>query len=124
LATAHQCIETYKPYTLAGFERGIFCSGGGRDANCVTPPGAESANFFVIVTLTPLKMDLSDEHGRHRVSTHWELEFHCGACPPPPSRPVHFTFLAAAVRHLEQVFWGPFSETCFSLLFLNFLFIS
>jgi hypothetical protein len=28
-----------KPYTLAGFEPGIFCSVGGRDDHYATPPG-------------------------------------------------------------------------------------
>jgi hypothetical protein len=36
--TALQCKKTYlKPYTLAGFEPGIFCYGGGRDDHYATP---------------------------------------------------------------------------------------
>jgi hypothetical protein len=31
MTTALQCTISYKPYTLAGFEPGIFCSVGGRD---------------------------------------------------------------------------------------------
>jgi hypothetical protein len=31
MTTALQCIPSLKPYTLAGFEPGIFCSVGGRD---------------------------------------------------------------------------------------------
>jgi hypothetical protein len=33
------CINSYKPYTLAGFEPRIFCSVGGRDDHYDTPPG-------------------------------------------------------------------------------------
>jgi hypothetical protein len=32
-------FKTLKPYTLAGFEPGIFCSVGGRDDHYATPPG-------------------------------------------------------------------------------------
>jgi hypothetical protein len=35
-----------RPYTLAGFEPGIFCSVGGRDDHYTTPPGHQ--NGFTI----------------------------------------------------------------------------
>jgi hypothetical protein len=31
-------LKHQKPYTLAGFEPGIFCSVGGRDHHYATPP--------------------------------------------------------------------------------------
>jgi hypothetical protein len=34
------------PYTLAGFEPGIFCSVGGRDDHYGTPPGPD--NFLML----------------------------------------------------------------------------
>jgi hypothetical protein len=34
-----QCIKTKKPYTLTGFEPGIFWSGGGRGDHYATPLG-------------------------------------------------------------------------------------
>jgi hypothetical protein len=37
MTTALQCINSYKPFTLAGFELGIFCSVGGRDDHFATP---------------------------------------------------------------------------------------
>jgi hypothetical protein len=39
MTTSLQCINSFKPYTLAGFETGIFCSVGGRDDHYTTPPG-------------------------------------------------------------------------------------
>jgi hypothetical protein len=39
MTIALQCINSYKPYTLAGFKPGIFCSVGGRDDHYATPPG-------------------------------------------------------------------------------------
>jgi hypothetical protein len=33
------CIKTLKPYTLARFDTGIFCSVGGRDDHYAKPPG-------------------------------------------------------------------------------------
>jgi hypothetical protein len=39
-----------KPYTLAVFETGIFCSGGGRDDHNATPPGRED----IFIRLDPL----------------------------------------------------------------------
>jgi hypothetical protein len=36
LTTSLQFIKSLKPYTLAGFEPGIFCSGGGRDDRYAT----------------------------------------------------------------------------------------
>jgi hypothetical protein len=36
-----------KPYTLAGFEHGIFCSGDGRDNHYAKPPG-QLVTFFSI----------------------------------------------------------------------------
>ena len=44
---------------------------------------------------------ISDELESHRLSAHWELEFHCGLCPPPPARPKHFAHLKDALKHLE-----------------------
>jgi hypothetical protein len=35
-----------KPYTLAGFEPGIFCSVGGRDDHYATPPGPAFYTYF------------------------------------------------------------------------------
>jgi hypothetical protein len=50
LTTALQCIKSpKKPYTLAGFEPGIFCSEGGRDDHYATPPGQEV--FFIITEM-------------------------------------------------------------------------
>jgi hypothetical protein len=37
MTTALQFINSYKPYTLAGIEPGIFCSVGGRDDHYATP---------------------------------------------------------------------------------------
>jgi hypothetical protein len=34
-------LRPKQPYTLAGFEPGIFCSGGGRDDHYATPPGQQ-----------------------------------------------------------------------------------
>jgi hypothetical protein len=31
-------MKTYRPYTMASFEPGILCSGGGRDDHYATPP--------------------------------------------------------------------------------------
>jgi hypothetical protein len=56
LSTHKQCILSRlrttallwlpkKPYTLAGFEPWIFCSGGGRDGHYATPPG-QNINLF------------------------------------------------------------------------------
>jgi hypothetical protein len=39
MTTALQCIISIKPYILAGFEPGIFCSVGERDDHYATPPG-------------------------------------------------------------------------------------
>jgi hypothetical protein len=39
ILTAIYGKNTIKPYTLAGFEPGIFCSVGGRDGRYATPPG-------------------------------------------------------------------------------------
>jgi hypothetical protein len=39
MTTALQCVNSYKPYTLAGFELGIFCSVGGLDDHYTTPHG-------------------------------------------------------------------------------------
>jgi hypothetical protein len=39
LTTALQCLNTQKPYTLAGFEPWILCFGGRRDDHFATPPG-------------------------------------------------------------------------------------
>jgi hypothetical protein len=39
MTTALQCINSLKPFTLAGFEPGIFCSLGGCDDYYTTPPG-------------------------------------------------------------------------------------
>jgi hypothetical protein len=36
-----------KTYTLAGFEPGLFCSGGGRDDNYASPPGFNDI-FYVV----------------------------------------------------------------------------
>jgi hypothetical protein len=41
------CIETYKPYTLAGFEPGIFCSGGGHYDHYATPPGPRNSIHLI-----------------------------------------------------------------------------
>jgi hypothetical protein len=38
-----------KPYTLAGFEPGIFCSGGGRDSHYATPPSQKLKCVFAVV---------------------------------------------------------------------------
>jgi hypothetical protein len=38
MTTALQCVNSLKPYTLAGFKPGIFCSVGGRDDHYATPP--------------------------------------------------------------------------------------
>jgi hypothetical protein len=39
MTTALKCINSFeKTYTLAGFERGIFCSVGGCDDHYTTPP--------------------------------------------------------------------------------------
>jgi hypothetical protein len=54
LTTALQCKNPYKPYTLAGFEPGIFCSVGGRDDQYATPPG--NLNFQVYMPYTELKV--------------------------------------------------------------------
>jgi hypothetical protein len=42
------CIvyKTLKPYTLAGFEPGLFCSVGGRDGHYATSPGQIYKGFF------------------------------------------------------------------------------
>jgi hypothetical protein len=45
LTTTLQCINSQKPYTLAGFKPGIFCSVGGRDDHYATPPGGIFINF-------------------------------------------------------------------------------
>jgi hypothetical protein len=39
MTTALQCINSKRPYTLTGFEPGIFCSVGGRDDHYTTPQG-------------------------------------------------------------------------------------
>jgi hypothetical protein len=39
MTTALQCINSKKPYTLAGFKPVFFCSVGGRDGHYTTPPG-------------------------------------------------------------------------------------
>jgi hypothetical protein len=36
-----------KPYTLAGFEPGIFFSVGGRDDHNTTPPGLQSVTYIL-----------------------------------------------------------------------------
>jgi hypothetical protein len=41
-----------KTYTLAGFEPGIFCSGGGRDDHYATPPGL-NVDILAVGTTTP-----------------------------------------------------------------------
>jgi hypothetical protein len=38
-------FKALKPYTLAGFEPGIVCFGGGRDDHYATPPGLVPAFF-------------------------------------------------------------------------------
>jgi hypothetical protein len=48
LTSALQYFKTYKPYTLAGFEPGIFSSGGGRDGHYATPPGQINDNVAQI----------------------------------------------------------------------------
>jgi hypothetical protein len=40
LTTAPQRIKAKQPYTLEGFEPGIFCSGCGHDDHYATPPRA------------------------------------------------------------------------------------
>jgi hypothetical protein len=32
-------IKYFKPYLTAGFKPTVFCSGGGRENHCATPPG-------------------------------------------------------------------------------------
>jgi hypothetical protein len=46
MTTALQCINSLKPYTLAGFEPGIFCSVGGPDDHYATPPRQGTAKHF------------------------------------------------------------------------------
>jgi hypothetical protein len=41
MTTALQFKKTYQPYTLAVFEPGTFCYGGGSDDHYATPPGRE-----------------------------------------------------------------------------------
>jgi hypothetical protein len=38
-----------KPYTLAGFEPGIFCSVGERDDKYATPPWRRCQSYWVVV---------------------------------------------------------------------------
>jgi hypothetical protein len=45
MITALQCINSLKPYTLAAFKPGIFCSIGGRDDPYATPPGPQIRLF-------------------------------------------------------------------------------
>jgi hypothetical protein len=52
MTTTLQCIKTNKPYTLGGFEPGIFCSVGGRDDHFATPLGLAKI-FLKIITLVP-----------------------------------------------------------------------
>jgi hypothetical protein len=40
MTTAVQCIDSSKPYTLAGSEPGILCFVGGGDDHYATPPWA------------------------------------------------------------------------------------
>jgi hypothetical protein len=51
LTTALQCVKTQKPYTLAGFEPGMFCSVGIPDDYYDTPPAAFNEDLLFIKTL-------------------------------------------------------------------------
>jgi hypothetical protein len=45
MTTALECMKSYKPYTLAGFEPGIFCSVGGRNDHYTKQPGRMVGTF-------------------------------------------------------------------------------
>jgi hypothetical protein len=50
-----------KPYTLAGFEPGIFCSVGGRDDHYATPQWAMGMKIFTasgktVLQVSPIEM--------------------------------------------------------------------
>jgi hypothetical protein len=49
-SAALQCKNSYNPYTLAGFEPGIFCSVGGRDDHYAAPPGHNLVCILLKVT--------------------------------------------------------------------------
>jgi hypothetical protein len=43
------------PITLAGFEPGIFCSGGGRDDHYATPPGQTLQRQITLYICSPVR---------------------------------------------------------------------
>jgi hypothetical protein len=60
LTTALRCIKTYKPYTLTGFEPGIFCAGGGRDGHNDTPSVFYQVIFGLLRLRTFFKQRVPD----------------------------------------------------------------
>jgi hypothetical protein len=57
-------METSKsPYTLAGFEPGILCSGGGRDDHYATPPGHHNKlSHYLKKNMTIISQQLNFEN--------------------------------------------------------------
>jgi hypothetical protein len=73
MTTALQCINSLKPYTLAGFEPGIFSSVGGRDDRYATPPW-QKWGLMLYVPLNMIRITICNKVWEEKslcANTHW-----------------------------------------------------